>query len=393
MGTKHEARAKAEALGLTWRVVAPDRDWDAVIAALERFQNGGDEEVYPRPVTREGDVLTDSVLHLDGWWPVDALQLASVDAVGLLRPLAKLPRLKALRLRFVHDHGSHSDTNHLDLSSVVSPTDSMLRLTCSTAGRAVDEPDSLPGVANLEHLEELRIEGCSVPDLRLVSRLHSLEVLDCRPLGSLEALASKSTLRRLRVPHSDVADLRPLESLDKLEELDVSYTKVVDVSALGRLPNLRRLYLQGTGVFDLRPLSRCSALEELVLDDCPVRDVGPLAQLPNLKHLRLPRVPDLGPVAGAHNLATLHVHVGPRQRLLPLAMLERLVQLDVVDDHIGLERVAKRLGLSTVRGQLQALKRQTPTCQIIHYSECSNGDMPPVLRAFVRGMLRGEEVQ
>ena len=63
-------------------------------------------------------------------------------------------------------------------------------------------------------------------------------------------------------------------------QLDLSYTRVSDVSALAGCPALHTLSLLRTQVTDVSALAQCTALRKLYLYGTPVSDVSALAGYP-----------------------------------------------------------------------------------------------------------------
>jgi Leucine-rich repeat (LRR) protein len=81
-----------------------------------------------------------------------------------------------------------------------------------------------------------------------------------------------------------------------LQTRDLSYSNVVDVSALAQCQNLHTLDLSGTQVVDVSALAQCPNLQTLDLSDSKVVDVSALAQCQNLQtlHLSDSKVVELG---------------------------------------------------------------------------------------------------
>ena len=100
-------------------------------------------------------------------------------------------------------------------------------------------------------------------------------------LGSLEVLSVADTAITSLAPVADTPWLR------SAERLDLSGTRLDDLTGLERAENVRDLRLYNTPVRDLAPVGRLRRLEVLWLDNTPVSDLSPLAGLSGLRELHL----------------------------------------------------------------------------------------------------------
>ena len=140
------------------------------------------------------------------------------------------------------------------------------------------------------------------------------------------ALSRLAKLLYLDVSGTRVADLTPLAGLTSLRSLDCSITQIADLTPLANLGNLQDLNFLGTQVVDLTPLASLANLHDLAFSGTKVIDLAPLAQLANLASLDCGRtqVADLTPLAELSSLERLvccQTEVGD---LAPLAKLSKL---------------------------------------------------------------------
>lgn len=94
--------------------------------------------------------------------------------------------------------------------------------------------------------------------------LHTVDVSSTR-VADLSPLAGLPALAVLRLRHTLVADLSPLATVPTLEELDIAHTAVADISVLRQLPALKSLDLRATHVTDLAPLADIASLRRVVV--------------------------------------------------------------------------------------------------------------------------------
>lgn len=147
----------------------------------------------------------------------------------------------------------------------------------------------------------------------------------------LAKLAGIPTLREVNLSNSRVTDLSPLAGLAALEDLTLSSTRVTDLSPLAGMSSLRNLTLALAPVSDLSPLASLTGLEELYLSRTNVRDLSPLAGLDGLRDLSLNRTPvtDLSPLMGLVGLRSLSINSTTVTDLTPLAGLASLRSLSL----------------------------------------------------------------
>jgi Leucine-rich repeat (LRR) protein len=106
-------------------------------------------------------------------------------------------------------------------------------------------------------------------------------------VGDLSPLAGLEELKYIDLYDTPVSDVSPLAGLEKLEDLFLSNTSVTDVSPLEGLKGLGWLDLAGTPVSDVSPLAGLEGLTILGLSNTSVTDVSPLMGLEHLKILKL----------------------------------------------------------------------------------------------------------
>jgi len=94
-------------------------------------------------------------------------------------------------------------------------------------------------------------------------------------------------LTELNLSCSKIIDLTPLEGLEQLRKLQLAENRIVDLSPLKRLTNLRELYLADNQISDITPLQELTQLTRLRLSYNQVVDITPLKGLTQLKRLFL----------------------------------------------------------------------------------------------------------
>ena len=161
--------------------------------------------------------------------------------------------------------------------------------------------------------------------------LHSNQITDITPLRSL------INLEKLVLGVNRITDITPLSGLTKLERLDLfSNFKITDITPLSELINLKDLRIQQNQISDLTPLSELKNLELLFIGHNPISDITPLKNLTKLRNLSLG-------YSGVNDLSSL---LG----------LSNLKKLDLLNTSVTL-------------GQVNALQKTLPNCEIEHDAE------------------------
>lgn len=145
-----------------------------------------------------------------------------------------------------------------------------------------------------------------------------------------------------------------VEYVATIDYVDLSSTKVTDLSPLLDLPQLKTLWLRDTKVHDLSALKHLDVLEALDLGNTQVRNVDALTVLSRLTYLNLSNTPvrDLSSLAHLTNLESLFVRQTGISDVTPLKGLAKL-KLIVLDHTCVTEAV-----LAELRGAL-------PTCIVL----------------------------
>ncbi len=113
---------------------------------------------------------------------------------------------------------------------------------------------------------------------------------------------------RLKIP-AGYKSLNDLKQLFNLEYLDLSNTKLTNVSSLASLKNLRVLYLYKNSIKDISPLKGLTKLEVLSINSNKVSNISALAGMTNLMELymRENTITDYSPVTKLKNLNILYL--------------------------------------------------------------------------------------
>ena len=153
-------------------------------------------------------------------------------------------------------------------------------------------------LASLTELRDLDLSNCyNLRDLRPLESLTKLWRLNlevCSRLRDLRPLAGLANLRSLNLEHChSLKNIEPLAHIRALECLSLGECRRInDVSALAGAENLRELDLSGTRVKDLSPIAGLTKLDHLNLTSCPApQDRKALAKVLKGNHLKVLGLP------------------------------------------------------------------------------------------------------
>ena len=168
-------------------------------------------------------------------------------------------------------------------------------------------------------------------DVELWRGLSSLDMSSSK-ISDLSQLRHLSALQKLHLYDNPISDLEPLQNMTALRELILSETYVSDLEPLRNMTALQALWLGYTAVSDLRPLQGLTALEQLHLDVTSVSDLEPLRNMTALQALWLgyTAVSDLEPLRNMTALRQLYLNKTTVSNLEPLRGMTALEELHLI---------------------------------------------------------------
>ncbi|MGY4157483.1 Leucine-rich repeat (LRR) protein [Bradyrhizobium sp. USDA 4461] len=212
---------------------------------------------------------------------------------------------------------------------------------------------TLAGFENLHRLNSLSATESSVTDLSPLAGLTTLEELNLRgtQVSDVSALAGLPSLNSLDVSKTQVSDLSPLRPLAEcqrefdqmkraensfwvfkgLERLNISNSKVSDISAIAHLDGIRYLDLGETAVSSIDPLHDCKTLWNLNIAGSAVTDLGHPGSLSQLQSINASktRIRSLQALAPASSLQTLNIAETDVSDLTPIQRAHECRSLDL----------------------------------------------------------------
>lgn len=142
-------------------------------------------------------------------------------------------------------------------------------------------------LSNLKRLKVLNLYACSVRDISSFNKLLNIESLKL-PINNIENVESLGNLKNLRVLSlfgNEIVDITPLRNLTNLEDLNLGSNKITDISALKGLRKLKKLSISSNMISNISVLSKLSSLESLEISVRYINNLKPLINLKNLRNI------------------------------------------------------------------------------------------------------------
>ena len=278
----------------------------------------------------------DSIAPLQTCAHLKTLDITSCLAIHDLSPLHRFPAITDLIAPGIGGATFHGSDIHVNvnvntfirrhnpfffissLALLPHHCTSLRRLCLRSAGLVVGpgKPDPL-----------LSLKGCSA--------LTDIDLAFTR-ISDVTALGAFTTLEHLDFSNTFVKDLTPLSSCTALRDLCFSSSMVHNVGALQACTALTRLEFERTFVEDLTPLSSCTALQRLCIGYSRALSVDALQACTALTRLDIDHtdVKALPPLAACTALVQLDISFNYVDCLKPLASCLRLQHLDMAETEV-----------------------------------------------------------
>ena len=258
-------------------VSLPDVNLRAAIA--ERLGKAPNALITPDDMKRLTELFADEkgIRDLTGLEYATNLERIELEnnAISDLTPLIGLVRLNNIKL-----HGNRiSDV--LPLAGLVN---------VDWMGLEENQITDLSPLAGLKKLNGIGISGNPITDISSLASMTRLEGLAAwnTSITDFSALAKLPRLRWIEFgDNASITTLPSLKGLKTLRRLEISTTRISDISGLSVLTQLQELTLHGNLIKDISPLAKLKGLTRLNLSHNVISDVSPLAGLTQLEYLNL----------------------------------------------------------------------------------------------------------
>ena len=214
------------------------------------------------------------------------------NAISDLTPLTNLIRLNDIKLRGnqITDVAPLAKLFNVEWMGLeenqitdFSPLQNLKRLNgIGISGNPVTDVSPLAGMISLEGIAAWNTRITDFSPLANSPRLQWIEFGNDPTISTLPLLTGIKTLRRLEITGTKISDISGLAELTQLTQLDLQRNLISDISALSNLKKLIELRLDSNLITDISPLSGLTNLKELNLTDNAISDFSPLESLPEI---------------------------------------------------------------------------------------------------------------
>jgi Leucine-rich repeat (LRR) protein len=194
---------------------------------------------------------------------------------------------------------------------------------------------TIPSDAALKALTTFTCDGIdlSTADLSQLAQLSNLRTLDLShtKLSNITGLAGLSKLTSLNLEFNAIASITPLASMTGLTYLNLGFNEISDITALSGMNSLQTLHLDANNITNISPLSGKTTLKQVYLDDNQISSITPLAALNALTHVGLAynQISSTSALSGLGSLQLLALDANNLTSVSDLAGLTQLQQLYV----------------------------------------------------------------
>ena len=240
------------------------------------------------------------------------------------------------------------------------------------------------------HIKRLFV-NCAVQDLSAIGTFTNLEELSIRTgLGTID-FAALGKLKQLSVAER-TADFRGVARAEALESLEISYSHLKDLTALGELTRLKKLDISEGPLRSLEGIRRLPQLEHLSLHHLKLESLDGLTETRSLRKLGLGALPGLTSIAEVARCSGLTLlGLGQLRKVNDVHVIGRLTRLDYLSlDQLKLGDAAYLEKLTKLRTLRILNIKDVPTLRFIRSmpllekfnatdSVFLDGDMSPLL--------------
>jgi Leucine-rich repeat (LRR) protein len=195
---------------------------------------------------------------------------------------------------------------------------------------------SLPGEWQTIFRKFAGADSMNLAHLKRLLNTESIEISGNKDITSIEPLNRLVKLKVVNISDTRVEDLTPLRNLIYLEILNCAKTPVKTLSPLKYANELKEINLNRTGIKDLEPLKICHKLEKIDFSETAINNVSPLAELTGINFISAAFAPltDIKPLNNLKSLLTLNLSATLINTITTISEFEKLTYLDISNTRV-----------------------------------------------------------
>lgn len=176
-----------------------------------------------------------------------------------------------------------------------------------------------------------KTDSVGLSDIRKMEAITEISLANNEFIQNIEPLVRLTNLQRLNISGTKVSDLTPIRNLTELQEIDASRSAVTDIAVLKYANKITKLNIEGTIVSDLSVVKKMTGLQVLNARGTNVSDLTGIIDLTMLTNVDVSKtkVSSLIPFQNLTNMQVLDVSATPVSDLTPITGLKSLVELSI----------------------------------------------------------------
>ncbi len=194
--------------------------------------------------------------------------------------------------------------------------------------------------------------------------IDSINLSNNQFLSNIRPLAALKNLQYLNISNTKIEDLSPVRYAKSIKTIIADNTPIEEISVLQYLDEIRYLSFRNANLERIEPIKNLSRLESLDLSETGIIDFHPLSDLSNLKYLNLGGT-DFNKIELLKNVQSLQYLNVSRSKITDLNSISELRFLETLD--------ASGTGLESLNGL-----EKHPTLRLLNISDTFVDSLEPV---------------
>jgi len=262
---------------------------------------------------------------------VEELNGAPNRFTTLPNDIAKLSKLKILRLSGDRNHGSH-EINNLEILQGLKK----LQLLDVCYNNISDAHF----IQNLTNLNSLYISYNNISDTSFIQNLTNLNSLDIgnNNISDASFIQNLTNLKFLYISSNNISDVSFIQNLTNLNSLYISSNNISDVSFIQNLTNLSFLYISFNNISDVSFIQNLINLNSLDISNNNISNVSFIQNLINLNSLDISNnkhIQDFSFIQNLTNLNSLDISNNNISNVSFIQNLTNLNSLNISNNNIS----------------------------------------------------------
>ena len=209
----------------------------------------------------------------------------------------------------------------------------------------------------------------------------------CRALEVIpEGISELTSLRRIDLSNTKIEDLTPIASIRQLGQVEINRTEVNDLSIFSGMTEVFSLSARYTKISDLSPISDMTQMTVLQIDGTNVSDLKPISNLVDMQALMIGNneISDLAPLYGMKFLTSVWIDHTSVSNLDSISHLDNITRLSFdntqVSDLQPISDMIKMTSLSLDYTQVTDLKpiSNMTLLKLLSLSGTNVSDLSPI---------------